>query len=224
MRPVPMLDLAHGVRDDARDIEHRPRAPERGGSAFDGRLLGQHADDGLRSGEAPRAQQDEHPIVWAFEDRHLTEGGEVVDASVGARVGAEHDSLFQEHPHAVGHSPRHLVGPDAKRPQRVRSKGRRDRDVRGVASARDEDPTDALDVVPRVEGVPGAADKRLEPTGEVHRRRILRTTDVAEVTGAIPRRNVHATTEGDGQVGEVATDPPAFIEDLPGGLGRLANS
>ncbi len=44
--------------------------------------------------------------------------------------------------------------------------------------------------------------------------------DVAEIAGAIARRNVHAAAEGDGEVRVVATDAIAFRIGLPGRLGR----
>src|SRR6266700_4682283 len=113
----------------------------------------------------------------------------------------------------------HLVGPYPKALQGVGSEGGGDGDVGGVAPARDEDTPDARDVVSRVEGVPGAAQIGLEPACEVHRRRVPGPADVAKGAGAIPRGDVHAPAKRDGQVGEVAADALAFVEDLPGGLG-----
>ena len=63
-----------------------------------------------------------------------------------------------------------------------------------------------------------AAEIGLEPAGEVHRDRGRRDADVAEI--AIARRNVHATAEGDRQVGIVAANAGAFVERLPSRLGR----
>src|SRR4051794_2440997 len=113
----------------------------------------------------------------------------------------------------------HLVGPYPKALQGVRSECGRDRDVGGIATARDEDTSDAWDIVSWIERMPGTAEISLEPPGEIHRRWILRPADVTQIAGAIPRGNVHAPAKGDGEVGEVAADAPAFIEHLPGGLG-----
>src|SRR5580704_664256 len=112
----------------------------------------------------------------------------------------------------------HFVGPDPKGLQRVGSEGRGDRHVGRVAAARDEDAPDARRVVARIERVPGRPEVSLEPSREVHRRRVLRHADVAQIAGAIARRNVQAATEGDRQVGEVAADALAFIENLPSRL------
>src|SRR5579862_8918357 len=90
-----------------------------------------------------------------------------------------------------------LVSPDAKRVQRVGSEGRGDRHVGGVAAARDEDASDARGVVAGVEGVQGRPQISLEPSREVHRRRVLGNADVAEITGAITGGDVHAAAEGD---------------------------
>src|ERR1700722_16452035 len=112
-----------------------------------------------------------------------------------------------------------LVGPDPEALEGIGPEGGGDRDVGGVAAAGDEDASDAGDVVARIEGVPGAPEVGLEPSGEVHRRGVLGNADVPQIPGAITCGNVHATAKGDGQVGEVAADALALIEGLPGGLG-----
>src|SRR5580704_2719252 len=112
-----------------------------------------------------------------------------------------------------------LVGPDPEGLEGVGTEGGGDRDVGGVTAARDEDASDAGDVVSRIERVPGTSEIGLEPSGEVHRRGVLGDADVAEIPGAIARGDVQATAEGDGQVGEVAADTLALVEGLPGGLG-----
>src|SRR5258705_9988394 len=75
-------------------------------------------------------------------------------------------------------------------------------------------------MVRRTKSFPRPAKIRLEPAGEIHR--VIRGwhADVAEIAGAIARRNVHAATERDGEVRVVATHALAFIERLPGGFGR----
>src|SRR5260370_157947 len=75
-------------------------------------------------------------------------------------------------------------------------------------------------IVSRMKSVPPPAKIRLEPAGETHR--VIRGwhADVAEIAGAIARRNVHAATEREGEVRVVAPQALAFIERLPGGFGR----
>ncbi len=51
-----------------------------------------------------------------------------------------------------------------------------------------------------------------------------RHANVAQVAGAVARRDVHAAAQGDGRVGEVAAHPAAFLQRLPrtlGGVGEL---
>ena len=64
------------------------------------------------------------------------------------------------------------------------------------------------------------SDVGLEPSGEVHRAVRRRHADVAEVAGAVARRDVHAAAERDGQMREVAADALALVEGLPRRLGR----
>src|SRR6185436_11695546 len=71
-----------------------------------------------------------------------------------------------------------------------------------------------------IESVPPPAQIRLEPAGEIHRAIGRGHADVAEIAGAIARRNVHAAAEGDGEMRVVATHALAFMEGVPGRLGR----
>src|SRR5665811_865523 len=118
-----------------------------------------------------------------LEDGHLAERGEVIDARVGARVRAKDEAVLQENANTVGHTVRllfewppcegwsgdHFVGPDPKGLQGVGAKGGGDRNVGGVAAARDEDASGARNVVAWIERVPGIPEIGLEPSREVHR-------------------------------------------------------
>lgn len=90
-----------------------------------------------------------------------------------------------------------------------------DRDVGRVPAARHEDAAHARPVVPRVEGEPTpaarVAEVDLEPRAEVRGRRRGRSAEIGEVARAVPGRDVHAPTERDGEVREVAAhaDPLA---------------
>src|SRR5258708_5727353 len=86
-----------------------------------------------------------------------------------------------------------------------------DRDVGGIAAARHHDATDPRMVVASIEGEPLAIEIDLEPRTEIHRSRVRWNADVAEIAGAIARRNVHAAAQGDGEMGEVAADADALI-------------
>src|SRR5579864_6280065 len=105
-------------------------------------------------------------------------------------------------------SPRrgHFVGPYAKALQLIRPKRRRDGDVGRVAASCNQHAADAGSIVSRVEGVPMTAEIRLEPGGEVHRGVRRRQTDVTQVAGAVPRRNVQAAAESNGEMRKVAAN------------------
>jgi hypothetical protein len=68
--------------------------------------------------------------------------------------------------------------------------------------------------VPGIKGKPSPVEKNLEPGAEIHRRRIFGYADVAEIARSVTRRNVHAATKRDGQMGEVAADPDALFVAL----------
>ena len=113
-----------------------------------------------------------------------------------------------------------LVGPHPEAVERVQAERRADGHIGCVAPARDEHAADARSVVARIEDVPLATQKGLEPARKVHRTRLGRDADVAQVAGAIAGRNVHASAERDRQVRKVAADALSLSVDLPGGLHR----
>jgi hypothetical protein len=115
---------------------------------------------------------------------------------------------------------RHLLGEDLEAGELARAERGYDRDVGGIASARHQDAADARLVMTRIERVPTAAEIDLKPSAEIHRRRIGRYTDVAEIARAIARRNVQATAERDRKVGEIPTHPAPLGKCVPRGLGR----
>src|SRR4029450_4528642 len=61
-------------------------------------------------------------------------------------------------------------------------------------------------IVAGIEGEPATVQIHLEPGGEIHRRGIAGHADVAEIAGAIARRDIHAAAERDGKMREVAAD------------------
>src|ERR1700760_4998097 len=66
-------------------------------------------------------------------------------------------------------------------------------------------------IVPRVERIPLLTEKDLEPGAEVHRRRITRHSDIAEITGAVARRDVHAPAQCDREMREISAHADAFL-------------
>src|SRR5215213_9064236 len=110
---------------------------------------------------------------------------------------------------------RNLVGPDLEAGQCVWPEGLGDRHIGSVAPLRDQDAADPRHVVARIEGAPVPAEIGFEPAGEIAYGPGFRRTDVAEIAGAIARRNVHAAAERDGEMGVIAADALAFRVSLP---------
>jgi hypothetical protein len=63
--------------------------------------------------------------------------------------------------------------------------------------------------VPRIKRKPAPFKKHLEPSAEIHWCGVRRNSDIAEVAGAVSRRDVHAAAQRDREMREVAayTDP-----------------
>src|SRR5579864_4861412 len=114
----------------------------------------------------------------------------------------------------------HLVGPNLEAQQGVGTEGIADRHICRISPPRDQHPADTRHVVTGIEGVPVTVDIRLEPCGEIHRTVGRRHADVAEVTGAVASRNVHAAAEGDGKMRVIAADSRPLVEGFQGGPRR----
>jgi hypothetical protein len=99
-----------------------------------------------------------------------------------------------------------------------------ERHVRGVAALRYEDTTDSRGVVAWVKGIPTVAQINFNPCGKIHGHVGRGKADVSDVTGAIARRDVQATAEGDCKMRVVAANAAAFLvcfERRSGGAGVL---
>ena len=110
--------------------------------------------------------------------------------------------------------PRLLLGYHLKSHKLGDPKGGRYRDVRSVTTAAHDNTADAGMVVPRVNGVPTTIEKDFGPAAEIHGIGINRNADVAEVASAISRGNIHAPTERDGEMREVAAYTDAFVHGI----------
>src|SRR6516164_4990132 len=116
---------------------------------------------------------------------------------------------------------RHLVRNDLEARERTRSEGSNDCHIGGIATARHQNAPDTRRVVASIERVPAPAEIDLKPGAEIHRIRIGRHANVAKITGAIARRNVHAAAQGDCEMGKISTDATAFHMCIPRRLGRI---
>src|SRR4030095_2153088 len=93
----------------------------------------------------------------------------------------------------------------------------RDGNIGGVASPGHQDAPDPGSVVPCIECVPLPGEIDFEPGAEIHRRRIRRNTDIAEIARAVARWNIHASAERDGKVREIAAHAEALVVSVPCG-------
>src|SRR5471030_1283636 len=100
------------------------------------------------------------------------------------------------------------------------AEGIADRNIGGIAASRHQHAAHSRNVVARIESLPGSADKRLEPRGEIHCRVGRRHTGVADIPRAIAGRNVHRAAQRDGQMREVAAYALTLVIRFPRGLGR----
>jgi hypothetical protein len=95
-----------------------------------------------------------------------------------------------------------------------------DRDVGGVAPARHQNGADARLVVAGIKRVPAVAEVDFEPGAEIHWRGVARYADVAEITGAVARRDVDASAQRDSKVGEIPAHAAPLGVGVPGRLCR----
>src|ERR1700733_11743963 len=122
------------------------------------------------------------------------------------------------------HSSWGLIRPDFEADQCIGTERLGDRDIGSIAPLPEQDTADPRHIVPRVEHLPSPADIGLEPAGKISHGPRLRRADIAEISGAVAGRNIHAAAESNGEVGIVAADTFALIVDLPrrhGGAGVL---
>src|SRR5271157_4472500 len=73
-------------------------------------------------------------------------------------------------------------------------------------------------VVASVERIPAAVKVGLKPGGEIHWAIRRRHADVAQVTGAVTRGDIHTATEGNGEVRVITADAGPLLKSLPGRL------
>src|SRR5438270_2667155 len=97
-----------------------------------------------------------------------------------------------------------------KAAERVRTKCRADCDIGRIATAGNQHPPDARDVVARIKSVPLATYIGFEPGCEIHRRVRDWYADIAQITRAVPRRDAHTATERDREVSKVPADASAI--------------
>lgn len=96
------------------------------------------------------------------------------------------------------------------------AEGRREGGVSGVAAMGHENAANARDIVARVKGVPLPVQVGLKPGAEIHGESHRCHTNIAEIAGAVAGGDVHAATQGDGQMGKIATDAGALAQRLQG--------
>src|SRR6476646_5469271 len=105
---VAFLDIAHRVRDQPHDVEHRPGTHQIGGRVAVSTTLSQYADDGLSAGQVSRTQQNDNAVAATLEHRHLAELGEAIHPGMRTRVRGENHALVEHYADTVGHAMRLL--------------------------------------------------------------------------------------------------------------------
>src|SRR3984957_11346610 len=148
-------------------------------------------------------QDDENQAEHAAQPRRAVATMGVVAASAAQQHNQEDDQQYRSHERSSssrtrrsgrdGHAFLDLFRDNGEACESMGAEGCDHRDVGGVASARNQDATDARLIVPRIKGEPSIAQKNFEPSVEVHRSRIRRYADVAKIAVAITRRDVEAT-------------------------------
>src|SRR3974377_1585925 len=113
----------------------------------------------------------------------------------------------------------YLVRPDLEAQQRVRAERIADCDVSRIAASRNEHPADPRHIVLQNKEPPASAEIRLDPSGEIHWPIRRQDADLAEITGAVACRNVHAAAKCDGEVRIIAADAFTLVEGFKGRLG-----
>jgi hypothetical protein len=109
----------------------------------------------------------------------------------------------------------HLEARECARPERSHNG-----DVRRITSSCHENAADAGMVMACIERIPLAAEIALEPGTEIHRSWVRRHTDIAEVSGTIARRYVHAAAQRDREVCEVTAHTSLLCVGVECRLGR----
>src|SRR6185295_5235790 len=99
-----------------------------------------------------------------------------------------------------------FVGDNVEAGQPGVSELRRYRHVRRIATAGDDDTSDARDVVPGIKSEPAPVQKHLEPGTEIHRRGVFGDADISEIARAVACRNVHAAAQRDCKMREIAAN------------------
>jgi hypothetical protein len=100
-RIVSVDDFLHGLPDQFGGFKHGRRVQQVG--VFGAAALFQQTDDALAGGEVAGRQNDQFPLARLFKNVHLAEGGNLVKAGIGARIGYEHQAFGQSHRYTIGH-------------------------------------------------------------------------------------------------------------------------
>src|SRR5690242_6296534 len=115
-----------------------------------------------------------------------------------------------------------FFGPHPEAFQCVRAERVTDWHIDRVTPPRYQHAADPWRIVAWVEDVPGTIETGFEPGREIHGIRGWRNTDVAKVTGAVSRGNVHASAKCHGKMHEIAAHATPFVERLPRGSSRTS--
>lgn len=89
-----------------------------------------------------------------------------------------------------------------------------DGDISGIPAARYQDAPNTWCVVTRVEYIPMAVDVGFEPGSEIHYSVGRRNTYIAQIAGAVSRRDIQAATQGDSKMSVVTAHSYFFLKNF----------
>ena len=121
------------------------------------------------------------------------------------------------HPFDCGWLAMYLLGHDLEPGERSGSESGRNGHISRVPPPRDDNPANPRPIVPCIQRIPTSTEENFKPRAEIHRFWIYRHPDIAQIAGAIARRDIHTPTERNGEVSKVPANADALFMGFPRG-------
>src|SRR6185295_9574911 len=107
-----------------------------------------------------------------------------------------------------------LICPDSKTLENTWPKRSNNGNIARVAAPGHEDPAQARHVIARIERIPLPPNPGFEPRREIADRVRGRSSDIAQITRAITRGNIHAAAKGDCKMRVITANSGLFVKCL----------
>ena len=111
-------------------------------------------------------------------------------------------------------SDRHLISPDFKRLEMVRTEGRRQRSIGRISSPSHKHPSGPRLIVACVKDMPLPSEVHFKPRAEIHRKRDWGHANVPQVSSRVARRDIEATTKSNCEVCKVPANSCGFSKGV----------